>query len=121
MASFRARYKYHLSDGPYAKLLAQTPVFNTWDDHEITDDWGAAKLRAEGKEQLLQDGVQAFFEYWPLCGVPEEPHRVYRPCVGAPTPSYSSWTAARTVLFTSRQPPTAAAAAGAGAGGRRLR
>ena len=40
LASFRARYRYHLEDGPLSSFLAHTPVFNTWDDHEITDDWG---------------------------------------------------------------------------------
>jgi len=51
---------------------------NTWDDHEIVDDWGAERLVADGKGQLLKDGVQAWFDYHPHTGPPEEPQRVYR-------------------------------------------
>ena len=45
LTSIRARYKYHLEDACYARFLAGTAVFNTWDDHEIYDDWGAARVR----------------------------------------------------------------------------
>eukprot|EP01052_Picozoa_sp_SAG31_P001088 SAG31_NODE_35_length_31836_cov_10.841352_7_plen_228_part_00 len=37
LADFRCRYRLHLEDPAYAKLLASTAVFNTWDDHEIAD------------------------------------------------------------------------------------
>lgn len=75
---FRSRYKYHLEDPAYSAFLASTPVSLTWDDHEITDDWGAEAMRAKGLGQLLEDGKQAFFEYWPLRGVAGEPQRLYR-------------------------------------------
>mmetsp|Transcript_5641 Transcript_5641/g.20057 ORF Transcript_5641/g.20057 Transcript_5641/m.20057 type:complete len:206 (-) Transcript_5641:373-990(-) len=75
---FRARYKYHLEDPAYAAFLSHTPVFNVWDDHEVVDDWGTEKLVLAGQEQLLKDGVQAFFEYWPVRGPLEEPNRPYR-------------------------------------------
>jgi len=78
LEGFRARYRYHLEDPVYARFLASTPVFNTWDDHEITDDWGAQRLVNSGQEQLLRDGAQAFFEYWPVVGPKEEPNRIYR-------------------------------------------
>lgn len=78
LEGFRARYRYHLEDPIYGRFLASTPVFNTWDDHEITDDWGAQRLVNFGQEQLLRDGAQAFFEYWPLIGPTQEPNRVYR-------------------------------------------
>jgi|EP00966_Prymnesium_polylepis_P084417 hypothetical protein len=55
----RMRYKYHLEDEHLSSFLAHTPVFNTWDDHEIVDDWGGASLVAQGKEQLLEDGKRA--------------------------------------------------------------
>jgi len=77
LEAFRGRYKYHLEDPALGSLLANTVVYNTWDDHEITDDWGP-RLIAEGKGQLLEDGQRAFFEYWPVCGPPSEPRRVYR-------------------------------------------
>ena len=56
---FRARYKYHLEDAKLRQFLAHTPVFATWDDHEIVDDWGAAKLQQEGKAALLDAGMGA--------------------------------------------------------------
>jgi len=84
LAGFRARYRYHLDDPAYARFLANTPVFNTWDDHEIADDWGAQKLRENGQEDVLRNGMQAFFEYWPLSGPAEEPNRVYRAAAWGP-------------------------------------
>jgi len=84
LAGFRARYRYHLEDPAYSRFLANTPVFNTWDDHEITDDWGAQKLRESGKEDLLNDGMQAFFEYWPLSSPDGEKNRVYRNAAWGP-------------------------------------
>eukprot|EP00163_Fabomonas_tropica_P026530 TRINITY_DN490_c0_g5_i1.p1 TRINITY_DN490_c0_g5~~TRINITY_DN490_c0_g5_i1.p1 ORF type:complete len:639 (-),score=175.58 TRINITY_DN490_c0_g5_i1:190-2106(-) len=64
-AEFHARYRHHLEDPHWASYLASTAVYNTWDDHEIHDDWGGPKLRAS-KPQLLQDGIAAFFDYWPI-------------------------------------------------------
>lgn len=78
ISGFRQRYRFHLEDPHVAKFFAHTPVFNTWDDHEIVDDWGAERLVSRGQETLLRDGTQAFFEYWPLAGPSEEPTRVYR-------------------------------------------
>lgn len=74
---FRTRYRYQLEDSHYANFLAQTPVYVTWDDHEIINDFGgpALKLLNPG---LLSEGQQAYFEYWPLVGTTDEPFRVYR-------------------------------------------
>jgi alkaline phosphatase D len=78
LAGFRARYRYHLDDPKLAKLYAATPLFNTWDDHEIIDDWGAQRLIADGKGQLLEDGMRAWFDYHPHVGPWVEPRRLYR-------------------------------------------
>ncbi len=79
LAGFRARYRYHLADPKLAAFLAATPIVSTWDDHEIVDDWGAERLLAEGKGQLLEDGMRAWFDYQPYSSpVPAEPRRVYR-------------------------------------------
>jgi len=59
---FRERYRYHLEDPFYSKFLSQTPTYVTWDDHDIVDNWGSEHLKANDPE-LLQNGVQAFFEY----------------------------------------------------------
>ncbi|CAB9522626.1 PhoD-like phosphatase [Seminavis robusta] len=78
LESFRARYKYNLEDEALGDFLRNTVVFNTWDDHEIFDDFGQDRLKSQGKEDLYQHGERVFHEYWPFEGPPEEPKRIYR-------------------------------------------
>lgn len=63
--SYRNRYRYHLADPHYATFLAQTPVYVTWDDHEVQDDFGGPELSKTNAQQFAE-GTQAFYEYWPL-------------------------------------------------------
>lgn len=77
LEGFRTRYRYHLEDQPYSDFLARTPVYVTWDDHEVLNDSGGPQLNAINP-QLFADGQHAFFEYWPLLGSAEEPYRIYR-------------------------------------------
>jgi alkaline phosphatase D len=77
LAGFRARYRYHLEDSVYSNFLAQTPVYVTWDDHEIVDNFSGQTLRGINP-QLFEDGRQAYFEYWPLLGDKDDPYRMYR-------------------------------------------
>lgn len=65
LAGFRARYRYHLEDESYANFLAQTPIYVSWDDHEVRDDYSGLALSSQNPQRLL-DGRQAFFEYWPV-------------------------------------------------------
>lgn len=76
---FRNRYRYHLEDTPYKQFLAQTPVYVSWDDHEVRDDYGGPALARQNKALLLA-GQQAFFEYWPITtsSVVTDPYRLYR-------------------------------------------
>jgi alkaline phosphatase D len=74
---FRTRYRYSLEDEAYAEFLAKTAVYVTWDDHEIINDFGGPALNRINP-QLFADGQQAYFEYWPVAGVEEEPYRLYR-------------------------------------------
>jgi alkaline phosphatase D len=78
LESFRDRYKYNLEEEQLASFLATTPVFNTWDDHEITNDFGGEQLCDQGFSHIYDAGKRVFFEYWPLDGPPEEPMRIYR-------------------------------------------
>lgn len=77
LAGYRTRYRYHLEDPHYADFLAETPVYVTWDDHELLNDFGGPQLNAINAN-LLAAGTQAYFEYWPLPGSAEEPNRIYR-------------------------------------------
>lgn len=74
---FRSRYRYHLEDPPYANFLAQTPVYVTWDDHEIHDDFGGLAF-SHLNPQLVADGITAFFDYWPLQRQADDTPRIYR-------------------------------------------
>ena len=78
LEGMRTRYRYHLEDPPYAEFLAQTPVYVTWDDHEIIDNFGGPALNAINPG-LFAAGQQAFFEYWPLTGTEADPNQIYRP------------------------------------------
>lgn len=74
---FRNRYRYHLEDESYAAFLRQTPVYVTWDDHEVIDDFGGPAL-SRLNPQLFADGSQAFFEYWPLSANDDGQNQIYR-------------------------------------------
>jgi alkaline phosphatase D len=77
LPGFHARYRYHLEDPHYASFLARTPVYVTWDDHEIANDFsGPALMKSNPK--LFRAGRQAFFDYWPLLGAPGDQYRIYR-------------------------------------------
>lgn len=73
----RTRYRYHLEDKHYASFLAQTPVYTTWDDHEVLNDFSGLTIKTINP-QMFKDGIQAYFEYWPLQGTSQEPNRIYR-------------------------------------------
>ncbi len=77
LGGFRTRYRYHLEDTHYASFLAQTPVYVTWDDHEVLNDFSGPDLQSINPE-LFEDGIQAYFEYWPLTGTVTDVHRIYR-------------------------------------------
>lgn len=77
LTGFRDRYRYHLEDSNYADFLAQTPIYVTWDDHEIINDFGGPALNAINP-QLFANGQQAYFDYWPISGTEEDPYQLYR-------------------------------------------
>ncbi len=53
------------------RLLATTPLFVMWDDHEVENDFTMTHHR-------LPIGRQAFFDYWPIPLSTQDPHRLYR-------------------------------------------
>lgn len=77
LEGMRTRYRYHLEDPHYAEFLAQTPIYVTWDDHEIINDFGGPALELINP-QLFAEGKQAYFEYWPVTGPEDDPNRLYR-------------------------------------------
>ncbi len=77
LTSYRGRYRYHLEDAAYSQFLSQVPVYVTWDDHEILDNFGGQELLKFNPE-MFNEGRQAFFEYWPITGTEADPYQLYR-------------------------------------------
>ena len=69
---FWAKYRYQREDQPLRELLAAMPVYPLWDDHEVRSDF------AGPTEPLAPLGFKAFFDYFPIRRVTEEPWRLYR-------------------------------------------
>lgn len=74
---YRTRYRYHLADPHYATFLAQTPLYVTWDDHEVRDDFGGPALSRTNADQFAE-GTRAFFDYWPLPQTADDESPIYR-------------------------------------------
>jgi alkaline phosphatase D len=72
LPEYRARHRYNREDGPFQEFLRRTPVYATWDDHEVRNDF------AGPTEPLMPVGRQAFLEYWPVATDADDPHRIYR-------------------------------------------
>ncbi|HEV8717786.1 MAG TPA: alkaline phosphatase D family protein [Candidatus Binatia bacterium] len=69
---FWAKHRYQREDRPLREMLAATPVYAIWDDHEVKNDF------AGPSEPLTPLGLKAFLDYFPVRRVAEEPQRLYR-------------------------------------------
>jgi alkaline phosphatase D len=72
LPEFRAKHRYNREDPAVQNFLRRTPVFATWDDHEVRNDFAGTT------EPLMPIGRQAFLEYFPVVTGSDDPHRVYR-------------------------------------------
>jgi alkaline phosphatase D len=72
LAEYHARHRYNREDGLYQRLLARTPTYAIWDDHEVRNDFSGPT------EPLMPTGRQAFIDYWPIVPPAEDPTRLYR-------------------------------------------
>ena len=83
MTNYWAHWKYNHADASYQKLLANTPYYAIWDDHEVVNDFGplhdtrSSAPYTAGKH-LLPMGLQAFLDYNPVDESPDQPKRLYR-------------------------------------------
>ncbi|MGE0237185.1 MAG: alkaline phosphatase [Parvibaculaceae bacterium] len=82
---YRGRWKYNLHDANLKAFNAKVPTFFQWDDHEVTNNWSAAKDLSQDERYMEKSiGIlsaragRAFHEMTPIRYVPEEPGRVYR-------------------------------------------
>ncbi len=69
---FWTKHRYQREDRPLRELLAVTPVYPIWDDHEVKNDF------AGPTEPLTPLGLKALLDYFPVRRVLEEPQRLYR-------------------------------------------
>jgi alkaline phosphatase D len=69
---FWTKYRYQREDRLLRELLATTPLYVIWDDHEVKNDF------AGSREPLTSVGLKAFFDYFPLPRSSTEPYRLYR-------------------------------------------
>lgn len=85
LEEFRGQWKYNMLDAHVRAMNAQIPTFFQWDDHEVVNNWSAAKDLTEDDRYteksvplLAARAGRAFHEMTPIRFTPAEPGRVYR-------------------------------------------
>lgn len=83
MDSYWAHWKYNREDTGYRMLLASTPYYAIWDDHEVVNDFGPLHdTRSTAPYtpgvHLMPMGLDAFLDYNPIAENAETPKRLYR-------------------------------------------
>lgn len=69
---YRARHRYQRGAAALKRFLETVPVYVTWDDHEVRNDF------AGPFDNRMPQGRQALREYWPISSPSNDPHRLYR-------------------------------------------
>jgi alkaline phosphatase D len=70
---YRAKYKQGREIERMRQVLAGTPIYTVWDDHEVENDFAGTTV----DPALLANGRQAFREYMPISG-DDRPEVLYR-------------------------------------------
>jgi alkaline phosphatase D len=85
LPEFRDQWKYNMMDLHVQAMNAQVPTFFQWDDHEVVNNWSAAKdlggddrYTEKSVPLLTARAARAFHEMTPIRYTPAEPGRVYR-------------------------------------------
>ncbi len=68
LEAYRAHWRYNRADRGLQQLLARTPYYAVWDDHEVANDFSPSEdTRSEppfdAKQHLLPLGYRAFCDY----------------------------------------------------------
>jgi alkaline phosphatase D len=71
VAHYRDKHRENRDDPHLARLLASTPVYAMWDDHEVHNDFDTTS-------PYLAEGRHVFREYWPVRGAEADPTVLYR-------------------------------------------
>ncbi len=72
LQTYRVRHRYQRGAEALRRFLRTVPVYVTWDDHEVRDNF------AGPFDEQMPAGRQALREYWPIFSPAEDPHRMYR-------------------------------------------
>lgn len=86
LKEFRGRQAYNMMDRNFQKFSAEVPQVWQWDDHEVTNNYSAAKDLSADTRYTVKDvsvlaarGQRAFLEYAPMRYYKvSEPRRIYR-------------------------------------------
>ena len=71
---YRAKYRENRQDVFLQALLAATPTYAIWDDHEVLNDFAGEAV----DPTLLAHGLQAFLEYMPIRPEDADPRQLFR-------------------------------------------
>ena len=71
LAHYRDKHRENRDDPHLARLLAATPVYAMWDDHEVHNDF-------DRTSPYIGEGRQVFREYWPVLGEGRDRSILYR-------------------------------------------
>lgn len=69
---YRARHRYQRGAVSLRRLLEVVPVYVTWDDHEVRNDFSGPF------DDRMPNGRRALRDYWPITSPPDDPNRLYR-------------------------------------------
>jgi alkaline phosphatase D len=72
LEEYRARHRYQRGAESLRRFLERVPVYVTWDDHEVRNDFSGPF------DPQMPAGRQALREYWPISAHADEPQRLYR-------------------------------------------
>jgi len=82
---YRGQWKYNMMDEHVLAMNAICSTFFQWDDHEVVNNWSAAKdllsddrYSEKSVHVLAARAARAFHEMTPISYTPSEPGRVYR-------------------------------------------
>jgi len=84
LAEYRGNFRYNLLDDNLRRFNAVVPQINTWDDHEVTNNWYPGEILDDSRytekrvDVLAARARQAFHEYLPTSTRPDDQGRVYR-------------------------------------------
>ncbi|MFM1872207.1 MAG: hypothetical protein RL398_1629, partial [Planctomycetota bacterium] len=73
LAQYWTSHQARRSEAQWQLFSRDVPIFATWDDHEVVNNWDAATSIG-----LVAAGTQAFRDWWPIADAPTQIYRRFR-------------------------------------------